>query len=103
MSVKIVKLISGEDVVSETIETNDDVTLKNPTMLIVTEQGVGLSMYSPLTEGDIVINRHHILWMCAPRSEVLNAYNTKFAGIVRARPEDLQRVSQPINKNKLVI
>lgn len=93
MPVKIVKLSTGEEVIADvtteviTQEINSFVfKLKKPARLAVTNQGVALMPFSPMSsDTEFVIHGSFIIFQAEPEPEILNGYNAQFgSGIVIA-------------------
>jgi len=90
-NVKLLKLINGEELVSEII--NDDgstVKIKNPVRIIMMPSkadpktpSVGLAPWAEFSEDkEIVLDKSNILCMMTPIREFINQYNSIFGGIV---------------------
>lgn len=90
-NVKLLKLINGEELVSEII--NDDgstVKIKNPVRIIMMPSkadpktpSVGLAPWAEFSEDkEIVLDKSHVLCMMTPIREFINQYNSIFGGIV---------------------
>lgn len=90
-NIKLLKLINGEELVSEII--NDDgstVKIKNPVRIIMMPSkadpktpSVGLAPWAEFSEDkEIVLDKSHILCMMKPIREFINQYNSIFGGIV---------------------
>lgn len=87
MPVLFVKLTSGEDVIADTVVTEQGVTLKSPVQLIMTPQGgIGMAHFCPFVKDkEIKITKEYVLFTGTPDAEILNAYNKQFGtGIVTA-------------------
>jgi len=91
INIKLLKLINGEELVSEII--NDDgstVKIKNPVRIIMMPSkadpktpSVGLAPWAEFSEDkEIVLDKSHILCMMTPIREFINQYNSIFGGIV---------------------
>ena len=81
--IKIFKLTTGEELIADVIPDGPSWSLKNPVRLIISEQGVGMIPFAPFVESETVaIDNNHIIYQSNPDSEVLNAYNSKFGGLV---------------------
>ena len=82
MSVKIVRLASGEEIVCSCEKTKDGYTMKKPAILIPTGKGtLGLMpwlAYADLKSGSIEISEKFIVFVIDPQKELLNEYNTAF-------------------------
>jgi hypothetical protein len=99
--IKIIKLITTEEIIADVEDGPHAITLKHPAQLGMSEKGLILIPYSPLTEEDLVIDKLHILHMGKPRSEVMNVFQMKFGGIVQAQPSDINHINT--KKEKLFI
>lgn len=93
MTVKVFRLITGEDLISNLKErmeqTNDVYILDNPAVIIAqkTETGVqvGLAPYLPLIGEDVHLNKSSIVAEGRPDIQLENEYNSRFgSGIVVA-------------------
>ena len=84
--IKLIKLVTGEDVIAEVTEHGDRVYLKNAIRLAVTNQGVAMMPFSPFIKEDMFnIHTNHIIFQAEVDDEVRNAYNSKFgSGIIVA-------------------
>jgi len=92
MTVKVFRLVTGEDIISqvkETLQETDKVTLKDPAQIVLQRQGeqvgVAIAPFLPLIGSDIIINKHAIVAEGSPDQQLENEYNVKFgSGIVVA-------------------
>lgn len=87
MSVKILKLLTGEEIIGEVeSETKNFVTLKNPLaiMLRPSQEGFtfGFVPWCNLMEGSKQISFDKIVVMGEASDDVKNTYNSMFGGIV---------------------
>jgi len=93
-NVKILKLMSGEEVIGEVTTIDALHVVKNATSIIYqqTEKGLGagLAPYMPYVEGDIEIRDAAVASFGVPGKEMLNQYNSIFgAGIVIAGANEM--------------
>jgi len=86
--IKVVKLITGEDVVAD-IEIVDQssgkvVVLKKPQRFMVTSEGVGSIPLVPFSNDEsYAISLSHVLLIADPDPDIKNGYNSQFGtGIV---------------------
>lgn len=91
MSIKAIKLISGEDVIFTLVkEEADRFTIKSPAVVVMqrTEDGkygVGLQPYAPLAEGNIELYKSALSASFDVNVQIENEYNRIFgSGIVIA-------------------
>ena len=94
MSIKSLKLVSGEECVVEiTEETETTLTFKNPVACIMQrgENGplLGFMPWMQSANGPFTINRNHILVETEVADEVKNGYNRIFGGGIVVPPKQL--------------
>ena len=83
MSVKVVVLRTGEQLLGDVEETNSGVLLKKPAILVPAgEKGIGLAPWMPYTKvaSGVVIKEDAISFMVEPVDELRNHYNGAFVG-----------------------
>lgn len=91
MNVKIIKLLNGEELISEVIETEevtDHIKLKNPATIRVQQTApgqfqIGLGPFMPTAEEErndrvIELNRIAVVATANPKRDILNEYNKIF-------------------------
>lgn len=101
MDVKIVKLITGEELLTQIEDDGQNVTLTKPMVLIMQPgpQG-GLQMVPFLMLGKsekVVIRSENILFSYEPKEELANGYRQQVGSIVQAPANALD------SKGKLVM
>jgi hypothetical protein len=90
MTVKVYKLINGEELIAEVFSETPDVTVLKSAASIVLQQtkdgmGVGLAPYMPYVNGNIELHNHAIAAKGNPDPNMVNEYNRLFgSGIVMA-------------------
>ena len=86
MAIRMVKIISGEEVIADIEISSGVYTLKNPVRVVMTREGMGLAPWSPLIkEQKIQIRYDHVMFTAELDDEVYNGYNAQFgSGIVMA-------------------
>jgi hypothetical protein len=93
MNVKLIRLLTGEELIAEMITDNDDdnlVVIKNPLRILVipaksTPQNptVGFAPWMEFSEDKTFeLDKSHILCIMNPMREFLNQYNSAFGGII---------------------
>ena len=93
--IKVVKLVSGEELVVEiTGEVGDAVTFKNPLLAILqrTKTGEGALGFMPwmhAANGPFTVNRNNIVCIAEVADEVKNGYNQIFGAGIVVPPKDL--------------
>ena len=94
-TIKVLKLTSGEEIVSDIVDAGDSYTLGNPVTIVYqkTEKGLGsgLAPYMPFAQGDVTLFKTSIAAIAEPGKDMLNEYNRIFgSGIVVAGANDAQ-------------
>ena len=91
--IKILKLMSGEEVLGECTFNDSTITVKNAVSIVYqqTEKGLGagLAPFMPYCEDDIDINNHAVASSGVPNKDMLNQYNSIFSGIVVAGADEM--------------
>jgi hypothetical protein len=87
MNVKILKLVTGEEVVGELVsETDSTVTLKNTVALVIqpTQQGLqmGFIPWASTIEGDVALKKSDVIYSGPAKDDLKNNYSSMFGGIV---------------------
>src|SRR6056300_865584 len=83
-NVKILRLITGEDVIAKVEENDQGLSLNKPFVIIPHQQGPGkpvqlmMTLYSPYSKNDKVIS------MVEPKEEILSSYQQNTSSIVTA-------------------
>ncbi len=88
MEVKLVKLITGEEVVAQVVEFDSYIEMTNPVKFVMAQNpngGYGIEMHPfvMLSEDEnISIGRENIMFICSPIADVLSTYDSQFSEIV---------------------
>ena len=85
MNITVLKLVTGEEIISQVkYEENDVVRLIEPQRFVMTEEGVGSMPLMPISKDkEYIISKNHILISAEPDDNVRNIYNSKYgSGIV---------------------
>lgn len=102
MTVKIFRLVTGEDMISgvkeSLVESKDTVTLDKPAVLVVQRQGeqmgVAIAPYAPFIDGDVILHKTAIVSEGTPDQKLANEYNARFgSGIVVAPANAIQNLN----------
>ena len=96
MDIKLVKLVTGEELVTGLDIDGDTYKLKNAAIIILSQEGVGMMPLCPFgKDGTVEINVSHVIYVAEPETEIRNAYNSKFgSGIEIVTSADLRIVSE---------
>ena len=87
MNVKLIKMWSGEDVITDLVkETDDSIVIKNPIVIVPSGQEgqVGLAPWSPLLKGkdtELEVTRRYVVYINEPQEEFVDNYTQMFSPI----------------------
>ena len=89
--IKVLKLITGEEIIADVEELGNGLTLRNPARLAIHGQGAILVPWLMLTqETNFEILKSHVLFEGDADAELVNGYNQQFGnGLVIAGNEGL--------------
>ena len=92
-TIKVIKLNSSEELVTDITDNGDSYTLSNPVSIVYqkTDKGLGsgLAPYMPFATGVVTLFKSSIAAMADPSTYMLNEYNRIFgSGIVVASAND---------------
>jgi hypothetical protein len=89
MNIKILKLITGEEVLGEVVEgglDTNNITLKNTVALVIQPSQQGLQMgflpWGNMVEGNITLSYSNIIYIGDPKDDLRTNYSSMFGGIV---------------------
>src|SRR6056300_2062955 len=87
--VKILRLVTGEDVIAKISENDQGTSLNKPFVIIPHQQGPGkpvqlmMTLYSPYSKSDDVeIKSQSIISMVDPKEEILKSYQQNTSSIL---------------------
>jgi hypothetical protein len=90
-NVKILRLITGEDVIAKIEENDQGLSLNKPFVIIPHQQGPGkpvqlmMTLYSPYSKSDnVTIKNDKVISMVEPKEEILSSYQQNTSSIVTA-------------------
>ena len=95
MSVQILKMINGEEIVgSVTKETDGAITVSKPAIVMLAPNGSGgvqvqMGPWCPHSDSDVELQKSHILYRLEPNTELLNGYNANFGSGLVVPPKKL--------------
>ena len=82
MSIRVFKLINGEEIISKAEGTGTGWTLSSPAQIVMqqTKDGVGVALapYMPYASGEITMYRHAVASESNPDVKMENEYNRLF-------------------------
>lgn len=79
MSVKIIRLISGEELIANVTETENTIHLKDASVLIPSPEGkLLLARWLPyaITDGGVTLEKKHIVFTIDPQKELAEHFTT---------------------------
>jgi len=90
MSIKVVRLISGEELLGEW--DSENFKISSPVVMVpVTKDQLGFQPWIPYAEEeDIVLKDQHIMAVCTPDKKLQNEYNRVFgSGLIMPEEEKI--------------
>jgi len=85
MNVKLLRISTGEELVAEIVEENDEsITVRNGLVCVPQQQSVGFIPWASVVdkmEPEITIGRQFIVYIAAVDPTVKNKYSEMFGGI----------------------
>ena len=85
MTVKLIRMWSGEDVIADiTKESTDSITITDPIVAVPSQkQGqIAFAPWSPLLEKDkLEVTKKYVVYMANPQEEIIEQYNSMFGKI----------------------
>ena len=85
MTVKLIRMWSGEDVITDIVEeTNDSYVIENPIVAVPSPQEgrIAFAPWSPLLQKDeLEVTRKYIVYIGDPQPNIIEQYNTMFSKI----------------------
>ena len=85
MTVKLIRMWSGEDVITDVVEkTTDYYIIENPIVAVPSQhQGqIAFAPWSPLhKKGKIKVSEKYVVYIGEPQSEIIEEYKTMFGKI----------------------
>ena len=90
MEVKLLRVITGEELVAEIVEENAaEVTLKNALVVIPTQQSVGFAPWATVIDREnpeVTVSRTHIVYIAGVDDSIRNKYDEIY-GSKLVKPE----------------
>ena len=85
MTIKLIRMWSGEDVIADVIEENEyTITMENPIVAVPSQQPgqIGFAPWSPLhNKGKIKVAEKYVVYIGEPQEEIVEEYKTMFGKI----------------------
>ena len=90
MEVKLLRVITGEEIVAEIVDENAaEITLKNALVVIPTNQNVGFAPWATVInreEPEVTVSRTHIVYVASVDESIRNKYDEIY-GSKLVKPE----------------
>lgn len=89
-NIKIIKLITGEELLTEVLDIGATVSMKNPVRIVVMPNkidpktpNIGFAPWAEFSDDKtFYIDKSHVLAIINPIKEFVNQYNSMFGGLV---------------------
>ena len=86
MTVKLIRMWSGEDVIADlSEEKSDSIVITNPIVAIPAQQGqIGFAPWSPLIcpkVKDLEVIKKYVVYISEPQEDIVDQYNQMFSTI----------------------
>ena len=83
MTVKLIRMWSGEDVIADIVEeTTDSIVITDPIVAVPSQQQgqIGFAPWSPLLQKDkLEVTKKYIVYIADPQEEIIEQYNSMFS------------------------
>ena len=93
MNVKLIRVVTGEEIVAEVVsETDDTITIKNGLVVLPTGQSVGFAPWATVIskdEPEITMSRNHVIYMVELQDSVSKKYKEMFGNIITPEEKKL--------------
>ena len=85
MTVKLIRMWSGEDVIADIVEeTTDSIVITDPIVAVPSQQQgqIGFAPWSPLLQRDkLEVTKKYLVYIGEPQADIIEQYNTMFGKI----------------------
>ena len=85
MTVKLIRMWSGEDVIADIVEDNSDsIVITDPIVAVPSPQqgNIAFAPWSPLLQKDkIEVTKKYVVYEGNPQEDIIEQYNTMFSKI----------------------
>ena len=82
IDVKLIRIVTGEEIIAEVLEETDDtITLQNGLVVLPTNNGVGFAPWATVISKDnpeITISKTHLVYVAEVQEDVCKKYNEMF-------------------------
>ena len=86
MNVKLIRVVTGEEIVAEVVsETDDTITVQNALVVLPTNNGVGFAPWATVVskdEPEITVSRNHLVYVAEVQEDVASKYKEMFGNII---------------------
>lgn len=83
--IKLIKLVTGEDVVSDVERNDGNYILKKPYSLVLAREGFVPIPLCPFAKTEVFeVSKSHVVWEAEPDDEIRNSYAASTGSIVVA-------------------
>jgi hypothetical protein len=86
MNVKLIRVVTGEEIVAEVVsETNDTITVQNGLVVLPTNSGVGFAPWATVISKEnpeITMSRNHVIYVAEVQDDVASKYKEMFGNII---------------------
>lgn len=87
MSVKLIRMSSGEDVIATLLEeTEEAITIEDSIVAVPTSSGtIGFAPWSPLqskTEKSLIVNKRFVVYISEPDEGIVEQYSKMFSKLI---------------------
>lgn len=87
MEIKLLMLVTGDQVVSNVTKTENAYVLNKPHKLVLAREGLGSMPLCPFAKSEkYEIAASHVVWEAEPDDEIKNSYANATGSIVVAKP-----------------
>lgn len=88
MEIRALKLVNGEEILTELTRDGDEIRIKNPLLIVMQrtpngEVGMGFMPYMPYAENrEFTLSKSHVIFLKEVDDSLRNQYSAVFGGIV---------------------
>jgi len=93
MNVKLIRVVTGEEIVAEVVsETDDTITVKNGLVVLPTGQSIGFAPWATVIskeEPEITMDLKHVIYVAEVQDSVSQKYKEMFGNIITPQEKKL--------------